>query len=364
MKISPALTKLLATGFVFGAVAALAACTPDPVIEEEATAVQGNAQPAVSPAVGTGDNAPAGEVFELPGYLTDVEDLESVGDIIAVRSGTTLSVGAASEVAEGSGVLVGGEGGIDTQCGDLNAAAGHFYLGCGDYVLDIDPQDPANPQRIEVDTDFPVTSATRLSSGELFVASNEQAEVAIYKDGARVDDFAVGAPTDQLLTVPNRDGVDNVVRTWGKDTTIQSLDWENSRQGGRLRVGVALGQADVGEDGTIVVSDTGGGRVAIYTSEDVVRLHQFGNTAGTPWGVDWDDERQLAWVTSTDKNLAQAFAISSGVPEEAIALPTIPGAQFVSALADGSLVIASATGDGLQFVPSSDPVLAAWKEGN
>ena len=104
------------------------------------------------------------------------------------------------------------------------------------------------------------------------------------------------------------------------------------------------------DSGTIVVSDTLGERVAIYNAEDVIRLHQYGNTDGVPWATAWDDSRQLAWVTTTDNNQAQAFEISHGVPEERAKVSTVANAQNMVALSDGTIAIASATGDGLQII--------------
>ena len=193
-----------------------------------------------------------------------------------------------------------------------------------------------------------------MSSGELFLASNETKDIVIYKDGEVIDDFTVEEPSDQLLAVPNQDGVDNVIRINREATTIQNLDWENSREGGRLRAGIGLGQGTVGEDGTILVSDTLGGRLMVYTSEDVVRQHQFGPVDGSPWGVAWDEKRQIAWVTATDNNLVHGFNISTGVPELVTTLGTVADAQSIQALDNGDLVLGSATGAGLQVIPAAD----------
>src|SRR5699024_11468262 len=95
----------------------------------------------------------------------------------------------------------------------------------------------------------------------------------------------------------------------------------------------------VGEDGTILVSDTLGERLMVYTSEDVVRQHQFGPVDGSPWGVAWDKERQIAWVTTTDNNLRQGFKISTGVPELVTTLNTVADAQNSVAFSNGDITI-------------------------
>ena len=327
--------------FLVGIIAAsslvITACSYNPN-EGNETEVQGNATPASSPQ----DTDPAGNVEEYG----EISDIAHVGDTIAVRSDDTITFGAPDSL--------GNPLKISPSCGDLNSSAGFFFIGCGDKVYKIDPNNPSDPRVIPVEVDFAVTAATELSSGELFLASNETKDIVIYKDGEVIDDFTVEEPSDQLLAVPNQDGVDNVIRINREATTIQNLDWENSREGGRLRAGIGLGQGTVGEDGTILVSDTLGGRLMVYTSEDVVRQHQFGPVDGSPWGVAWDEKRQIAWVTTTDNNLVHGFNISTGVPELVTTLGTVADAQSIQALDNRDLVLGSATGAGLQVIPAAD----------
>lgn len=306
------------------------------------TNAQGGATPAPSPAASN----PAGEVIELPNDLKAPTDLESIGDVIAVRDGATLAVGTAADFKVNKAVRVG----IDSTCGELTPSADDFVLACGDSVLLIDPHAPDKPDRVDTDEEFSVTSAVRLSSGELFVASSDSARVSSYIDGKRKKTFDVEAGSTQLLAVPNGDRDDGLVRTQRSDTTIQSIDWTKDRAGGRLRVGQGLGTMSAGANGTIVVSDTLGKRIAIYTDTDVVRLHQYGIVQGTPWATAWDDSRKLAWTATTDNNLAQAFDVKTGVPVPQGSVPTVANAQHMTVLEDGTLVLASASGDGLQVI--------------
>lgn len=313
---------------------------------DEGTAVQGNATPAPS----SSEADPEGTVVELDASIETVEDLETLHDNIAVRSGGSVAFGSVEEFESGDPSIVD----ISDQCGDLNASAAGFVLACGHEVLVFDPTTPQEPQRIAVDEEFPVTAATIVSSGELFVGSRETAEVGVYVNGEKKEDYSVAAPTDQMLTVPHKDSPDGVIRTYGADTTIQNLDWGNSREGGRLRVGMGLGQAAAGDNGVVLVSDTAGKRLAVYTSTDAVRLHQFGNTDGIPWGVAWDSSRDLAWVTTTDNNQAQAFDISTGVPVPKATTRTVADAQHVVVTDSGDVVFGSASGAGLQIVTTPD----------
>jgi len=326
---------------------ALAGCQSDSEVgvgSDPDTAVQGNATPAPSPAA----TNPAGKL-SLEGQ--SLKDLAVIDSTVAVRSATGLEVGSQSDFEAGKAATVP----LNESCGELTVSEQGFVIACGDKVLIIDPTEPTSPTEVDVSEDAPATAAALISSGELFVTSADTAEVGVYSEGQRVEDITAEAGSDQLIPVPNADIRDNVVRIQRSDSTIQNLDWEHDRAGGRLRAGQGVGQIAAGDNGIVLASDTVGKRLAIYTADDVIRLHQYGNTPGVPWAVAWDEGRQLAWVTTTDTNEAHAYNISTGVPLEKGSFPTVSAAEHMAVLEDGTLVVASATGDGLQFY--SDPDL-------
>lgn len=308
------------------------------------TAVKGNATPAPSP----GGTDPIGTVIN---FKEDITDLAAVKDTIAVRTADQVHIGNQGDFAAKKAKNID----IDSTCGDLSSSASGFVLACPDKVLLIDPSAPESPEEIAMDEDFQVTAATQISTGEVFVTADTTAVVGRYKDGTRDGEISVEAGSDQILAVPNADGDDGIVRIQRSDSTIQNIDWPKDRAGGRLRVGQGVGQIAVGDNGVVLASDTEGGRIAIYTSDDVVRLHQYGVVDGAPWAVAWDDSRELAWVTTTDNNIAHAYSIDQGVPKSRGDFATLADAQNIAALSNGTIVVASASGQGLQFV--TDPHL-------
>ena len=330
--------------------AALAACDSTVGVGgDPETAVKGNATPAASPS----DIDPAGTVIDLD---EDITDLAAVKDTIAVRAADQVRIGSQDDFAAKKAKSID----VDSTCGDLSSSESGFVLACPDKVLLIDPSAPESPEEIKMEEDFQVTAATQLSTGEVFVTAGDSAVVGQYKDGTRDGEISVEAGSDQMLAVPNADGDDGIVRIQRSDSTIQNIDWPNDRAGGRLRAGQGVGQIAVGSNGVVLASDTEGGRIAVYTSDDVVRLHQYGVVDGTPWAVSWDDSRELAWVTTTDNNIAHAYSIDKGVPESRGEIATLADAQNISALSNGTIVVASASGQGLQFV--ADPHLTKAKE--
>ena len=134
------------------------------------------------------------------------------------------------------------------------------------------------------------------------------------------------------------------------DTTIQDIQLAKSRQGGTLRVGLGVGQAAFGEDGLVLASDATGDQLLVYTTGEVVRLHQTVPTDATPWAVAWDPAHKFAWITSTEANTATAYDISKGVPREQRKVSTVADAQNMVSLDDGTLLIGSASGAGLHIV--------------
>ena len=331
-----ALAALTATSLL------LVACNagPNPEVPD-----LGNAVAEVSPP----STSPAGEVLELPAAWAEISDMEAAGDILGLRSATTLAIGTLGQLRAGDATEVE----IPANCGDLNASADTFILACRDQVLLVDAATGDVEKRSLAGTDAdPADSAVLTSTGELIVGSAEGSKVLVFGQDSDepVENITVAGQTSQLLAVPVEGADDSVVRSSYVNTTIQDVHWRDVKQGGTLRVGLGIGQMAVGGNGVVLASDNRGGQIAVYTATDVVRLHQTTPVAGSPWAVAWDGERDLAWVSTTADNTLHGFDLSTGVPEEKVTLDTVADVHNVIALDDGTLVLASATGEGLQII--------------
>ncbi|MCT1492711.1 hypothetical protein M3G47_03280 [Corynebacterium sanguinis] len=293
----------------------------------------GNAEAQPSPPA----TDPAGRVVDFAA----VQDLDATGDTLAVRAGDTLTVGTFEQVTSGTAT----EYQLDPACGDASARAGSFVVACGSQVRIFDSTGERS-----FDTPAPASVAAVTASGDVVTGSADERTVRIYRDGDEVSNFGVARETDQLLTVPREGAADTAVRVNHFDTTIQELDLEGGRQGGTLRVGLGVGGVATGGDGLVLAADNTGSQLLVYTVSDIIRLQQSAPVAQNPWGVTWDDESALAWVTSTATNTAEGYDISQGVPLKAAEARTIADAQNMVTLDDGTLVIASASGDGLQVI--------------
>lgn len=331
--------SLASAALALACAAALAGCQsqgPSDLSEEMGDATAAASAPSVDP---------AGEVVPLPPELAEVTALERVGDVLAVRSGGTLAFGTVEDFRRGS--IATAE--ASPECGELTAAGSSFLLACDREVRVYPAGSPREAQTRPVDGR--ATAATLLSGGELVTVNDEDAEVVLHPAEGDPVRIGVASPSTQVLSLPLEGRPDAVVRTWAQDTTIQDVDWTNEREGGRLRVGLGVGRVAAGPDGLVLASDTTGDQLAVYTADEVVRLHQTAPVPDSPWAVAWDEDHRLAWVASTARNALTGWDISQGVPQRRHELATVANATSMVALDDGTLVLASASGEGLQVIP-------------
>lgn len=313
----------------------LVACGSD-VTGDQLEESMGNATPDPSPQAAD----PAGTVFPFDA----IEDLDTTDGVIAVRTANALTVGTLDQLRDGSAAAHP----LSGECGDVSANAGTFALGCGTSIMLVRADDPGQADTLDVDER--VTSATVTSSGDVLAGSNSERDVWLYRDGELADTFSVARETDQLQAVPVDGQADSVVRTNRFDTTVQDIDWGNGRQGGTLRAGLGVGKIAAGANGLLLAADATGDQLLVYTTDDIIRLHQMAPVPESPWDAAWDNSNQVAWVTSTATNTATGYDISRGVPLQRGELATVGDAQSIATLDDATLLIASASGGGLQVV--------------
>ncbi|MCZ9308644.1 hypothetical protein ACUY3K_01835 [Corynebacterium uberis] len=304
----------------------------------------GNATPAASPAQPA---HPTGSTVALPAGFDHVTDMETSGNgSIAVRSGERLAVGSVKQFRERTPAVID----VPGHCGDLTATADSFVLACGEEVWVLPADHPKDVDKKQLGDGERATVAAQLSSGELVTGDAEDGRLLVHTPGETTRSISVDEGTSQLVAVPATGQRDAVVRACNADTTVQDIDLDHDRQGGRLRVGLGLGQVSVGAEGILLASDTTGSQLAVYTTnDDVIRLHQTLPVDASPWAVAWDQHAHLAWVASTATNTATGYDISQGQPVRKAKVATLANATSMVALPDGSLVLASHSEPTLQI---------------
>lgn len=308
----------------------------------------GNAEPFPSPAAAN----PDGRVVPYPA----IADMEMLDDgTLGIYADGTLRTGSLDAVTTGGSTDVD----LGTDCGDVTANVDGFVAVCGGDVRVIADIEGTSFSDHSFTPDEPVTAATLLAGGNVLAGSADTERVWVYdRHGKKTQSFKVARPSDFVLarmqTPEGESGeqFDRAVRINRFDTTIQDLQVDKGRQGGTLRVGLGVGQAAFGDDGMVLASDSTGGQLFVYTTDEVIRLHQTVPTDPHPWAVAWDPKRKLAWITSTEMNTVTGYDLSQGVPVEKLKFNTVADARNIAVLDDGTLLIASASGDGLQIISS------------
>ena len=329
----PKSTRAVAACAALALASSTVACSSPTEVADELAQNMGSASPAASPPAAT----PVGEVVAFE----PVRDLDTTGDLVAVRTDGALHVGTIAQLVDASL----NAHPLDNSCGDVSANAGTFAVACGTQVRLF----TAGGEET-LDVDDPATAAVATSTGEVVAASDAERKIWVYRDVKKVDTISVARETDQLIAVERPGRPDAVVRTNRFDTTIQDVDWTGGRQGGTLRVGLGVGKIAGGTDGLVLAADATGGQLFVYSTTDIIRLHQTAPVPEGPWDVAWDATGNLAWITSTAGNTATSFTLAGGVPVEHSQVATVADPQSIATLADGTLLIASATGDGIQII--------------
>ena len=100
----------------------------------------------------------------------------------------------------------------------------------------------------------------------------------------------------------------------------------------------------------VLVADTRGGALLAFSVDPLLMRQRF-PVPGSPYGIAYDRERDLVWVTLTETNEVVGFAVAGEEPLERHRFPTVvqPDSVAVDPVS-GRVVVASGTGGGVQVV--------------
>ncbi|TQC45360.1 hypothetical protein EEB14_32000 [Rhodococcus sp. WS4] len=180
--------------------------------------------------------------------------------------------------------------------------------------------------------------AMGLGNGEIHIVNTETNESQVIGGLTSVDGLAV---VGESLTALDRG-----------QTSVTAIDVPAAALGVALRAGEGATQLTTDHYGRILVTDTTGDELLAYTTDTLMLRQRF--PAGlAPYAVAYDDAADRAWVTLTETNEVVGFDLSSGVGVETARYPTVrqPNSVTVDTV-NGDLLIGSATGDGLQQIPT------------
>ncbi|SFQ54592.1 hypothetical protein SAMN05421810_10982 [Amycolatopsis arida] len=180
----------------------------------------------------------------------------------------------------------------------------------------------------------------------LLVAVRDRKAIEVL-DGAAVTRTITGQldSVDEIITEGAHPVVLDRVRT-----ALFRLDVERGDVGEGLRAGQGATNAVPDGFGRVLVTDTRAGALLAFSTEPLL-LRQRYPVPGGVYGIAYDDERHLAWVTLTERNEVVGFDVRGGEPTERFRLPTVRQPNSV-AVDDrtGRVVVGSATGEGIQVI--------------
>jgi len=189
--------------------------------------------------------------------------------------------------------------------------------------------------------------------------------VATARQGSRT---LVGLRDGEGVRVRNQDGsnktisgdlysVDNIVVADGTAYVLDRLRTALFRVDvaeGEFREGLRAGQgatnAAVDSHGRVLVTDTRGGSLLAFGTDPLLMRQRYPVPGGI-YGIAYDTERELAWVTLTKKNEVVGFDMTGGQPAEEYRYSTVRQPNTVAVdKRTGRVIVGSAAGEGMQVI--------------
>ncbi|QNG18729.1 hypothetical protein G4H71_21985 [Rhodococcus triatomae] len=183
--------------------------------------------------------------------------------------------------------------------------------------------------------------AAGLDNGEIHILDQEsdspQGEAERITGLSGVDGLAVAGDT---LTALDR-----------SQTSVTAVTVADGSLGLALRAGDGASALTSDHFDRVLVTDTLGDELLVYSTDELMLRQRF-PTGGQPYAVAYDDSADRVWVTLPTTNEVVGYDLSTGVGVETARFPTVRQPNSLAVDADGDLLIGSATGDGLQRIPT------------
>jgi DNA-binding beta-propeller fold protein YncE len=291
------------------------------------------ATPARSPVAGT----PAGAVLPLAGSPSSMVVAD---DLLAVAVDSTILLYPLTGDGLGQPATVALSAPADTLSVDGDQLLASVGAG-GELVRVTLPGGTTAPAAIDGE---PV-SATAFGDRTLVAVRDRQAVAVL--GGDRIFRMISGGllSADQVLSTGEHAVVFDRLRN-----ALFSLDVGAGTVDEGLRAGQGSTNAVTDRFGRVLVADTRGGALLAF-SVDPLLLRQNFPVPGAPYGLAYDRERDLLWVTLTETNEVVGYDIAGEEPQERHRFPTVEQPNTVTVdEKSGRVIVASATGKGIQVI--------------
>ncbi|WP_280255262.1 YncE family protein, partial [Nocardia wallacei] len=217
----------------------------------------------------------------------------------------------------------------------------------------------AGRELVRIDAATGELRSTPLDGEARAAARRADGTVAVGLAGGRV---AILTPEGQVAqSISDLPGIDalaaagNAVAVLDRaQTVLTQLDLGDGAPGLALRAGLGATQLTADHFGRLLVTDTAGGALLVYTADPLV-LHQRFPVGSSPYAIAYDQRSETVWVTLTASNEVAGFDLSTGIPEEVGRFATVrqPDTLTIDPRT-GDMFVGSATGDGLQRIGADE----------
>lgn len=199
----------------------------------------------------------------------------------------------------------------------------------------------------EIPVDGDVHSVQTRTDGTLVVGT---------ADGTLRELDADGAVTRTITGLVSADAIaltgENITVLDRKQTAVVAVG--KDALGLMLRAGDGATNAITDPHGRIIVADTAGSELLVYSAGPLVLRQRF-PVSSSPYALAYDPRSELVWVSSTQSNEVVGYDLSTGIGVEVARLATLrqPDSMAVDERT-GDLFVASAVGDGLQRIGADE----------
>ncbi|MCJ0892823.1 YncE family protein [Rhodococcus sp. ARC_M5] len=208
----------------------------------------------------------------------------------------------------------------------------------------------ADGRRTDMTVDADALSAADLPDGTTAVGDDSGTVRVLDTNGQVTATVSGGSLTsaDALASTPK--GVSVLDR---RQTSVTDLNLDDGTLGVALRAGEGAAEMTSDEFGRLLVTDSTGTELLVFTSHDLLMRQRF-PVGAQPWAITYDEQSGIAWVTLPALNEVVGYTLDTGIPVEVERLATVRQPDSMAVDADtGDLYVGSATGDGLQRIPAA-----------
>ncbi|MFD1152137.1 YncE family protein, partial [Saccharothrix hoggarensis] len=193
------------------------------------------------------------------------------------------------------------------------------------------------------------TSERRVYGGTVDVARVDGRTLVARRDARQV---SVGDHVVRSISSPDRVVAvgDAAVVLDRPRSAVFDLDPAADGPGAGLRAGEGATNAVADRFGRVFVVDTRGGELMAFSTGPLIMRLRY-PLPGAPYGMAYDEARDLLWITLTERNEVVAFDVSGGEPVERHRYAAVRQPDSVAVdPGSGRVFVASGDGRGMQVI--------------